>query len=108
MSRSRRKTPIFSYASSRSERFDKQQWHRRWRQQEKIALADASPEALADHLTVMEKEVSNAANMSKDGRFYWPLRDRTEMAEISAETKAKTKEEREALITRLLRRRISK
>jgi hypothetical protein len=70
MSRSWRKTPIFGNAHVRSERWDKQQWHRRMRVSERTALAKSlatDPEA---HLMSTTLEVSNTSGMAKDGRHY--------------------------------------
>jgi hypothetical protein len=41
MSRSRRKTPIAGYTTFRSEREDKELWHRRWPTRERTALSSA-------------------------------------------------------------------
>lgn len=73
MSRSRRKTPIRGVTGCPSERLDKQQWHKRWRMRERMALSRASPEAMEAHQPVLEREVSNVWMMGKDGRIYWPL-----------------------------------
>lgn len=59
MSRSQRKKPIVSHTSCRSEREDKKLWHQRWRTRERSALANASPEALEAHLSLLENQVSN-------------------------------------------------
>ena len=99
MSRSRRKTPIFAFSHSRSERADKKIWHGRWRAMERTALAGASPEALDDHFPITENEACNVYSMSKDGRSYWSPRYRDEISSIIA-GKGKTPQEREALKAR--------
>src|SRR5260363_315098 len=80
MSRSRRKTLIFGHAICRSERKDKQLWHRRWRAGERTLLASASPEALSAHLPLSESQVSDVYWMGKDGRSYWPIARQVAMA----------------------------
>ena len=56
-----------------SERRDKQQWHRRWRLHERMALRKLSPQALDTHLSTDAKAASNLWSMAKDGRQYWPV-----------------------------------
>lgn len=102
MSRSRRKTPIFGHTTCRSERQDKKLWHQRWRSRERNALANASPEALASYLPLLENEVSNVWAMGKDGHSYWPVARQILMAEQIATRQGCNPRERAALKKRLL------
>jgi hypothetical protein len=105
MSRSRRKTPIFGIAHSGSEKLDKKIWHGRWRASERIALANASPEA---HVSVLEKQVSNVWSMAKDGRTYWPLKRQASSAERIADDRGQNRRERTSLKQRLIRKWMTK
>ena len=102
MSRSHRKTPFVAHTTCRSERFDKQLWHQRWRSRERATLSCSSPEALSSHLPLLEKQVSNVWSMGKDGRHYWPLSKRIKMAERIADRQGHTTQEKMALKKRLL------
>ncbi|MGZ3238698.1 MAG: hypothetical protein ACXU8A_15140 [Burkholderiaceae bacterium] len=104
MSRSRRKTPIVGFTSCRSERQDKNLWHRRWRTRERVALATSSTEALSAHLTQLENQSSNVWTMDKDGRSYWPVANQTAVAERIANRKGRNPQERASLKKRLLRK----
>jgi hypothetical protein len=108
MSRSRRKTPIVGHTNCRSEREDKKLWHQRWRTHERTALASASPNALSDHLPLLENQVSNVWSMGKDGRFYWPIARQAMMAERIANRQGRSPQERTSLKKRLLRKWMSK
>src|SRR5260364_53826 len=102
MSRSRRKTLIFGHAICRSERKDKQLWHRRWRAGERTLLASASPEALSAHLPLSESQVSDVYWMGKDGRSYWPTARQGAMAKGTARHQVRGRQEPPALKKRLL------
>lgn len=66
MSRSYRKTPIFGWSTARSESADKKIWHGRARARGRVALhADMESARPLD-----EREVSNVAAMSKDGKTW--------------------------------------
>jgi hypothetical protein len=84
MARSRIRTPMFGHTTSRSERREKAQWHRRWRARERRVLATAAPEDFEEHLTSLAREVSDPWHMSKDGHSYWPLSKQVDLAEYLA------------------------
>lgn len=84
LARSRVRTPMFGRTTSRSERCEKAQWHRRWRARERRVLATAAPEDLEEHLTSQAHELSDPWHMSKDGRAYWPVSEQSEFAECLA------------------------
>lgn len=65
MSRSRRRTPITGTCVCRSERRDKEAWHRRFRR-----ITDA---AIHHEKEVMPhiRDVSNPWSFGKDGKTYW-------------------------------------
>lgn len=108
MSRSRRKTPIFGNTKQRSERQDKQLWHRRWRARERTALTSASPEALDGYQTITRNQVSSTWLMDKDGHLYWSDEFRAALAKRFASEQGCTPRERAALETRLLRKWMAK
>ena len=108
MSRSRRKTPITGHTNCRSERHDKQIWHRRWRTRERMALASASPEALSAHLPLLENQVSNVWSMGKDGRSYWSFERQAETADRIANHKGCNPQERASLKQRLIHKWMTK
>ncbi len=105
MSRSRRKTLIFGIAHSSSEKQDKKIWHGRWRAQERRALASTTPE---NHLSTLEKEVSNVWAMAKDGHAYWSLKRQAATAERLAVRMGRNQQERISLKMRLLRKWLAK
>ena len=102
MSRSRRKTPIFGYASADSEAHDKRIWHSRMRHRERQALHSAVD--LGAHLTVERDDVSSTWNMAKDGKHFWSSASREETAAWIAERRGKTDRERATIKRRLMRR----
>ena len=102
MSRSRRKTPIFGYASADSEASDKRIWHSRMRHRERQALHSA--EDYDAHMTTARDQVSSAWNMAKDGKFYFSAASREETAAWIAERRGKTDRERATIKKRLMRR----
>jgi len=109
MSRSRRKTPIIPMTLCRSERRDKQCWHRAWRRAERNALtALLSDRHVEAHLPWVRNDVSDVWTMSKDGRTYWSAEARSEMAAILTEYRGSTPRERASLRTRLLHRWMAK
>jgi len=75
---------------------------------ERTALTGASPDALSAHLPLLEKQVSNAWMMGKDGRHYWPIAEQAEQAECIATRQGRSPQERTALKKRLLRKWMSK
>ena len=102
MSRSRRKTPIFGYASADSEAHDKRIWHSRMRHRERQALHSADD--YDAHLTTVRDDVSSTWNMDKDGKSYFFEADREETAAWIAERRGKTVMERATIKRRLMRR----
>lgn len=104
MSRSRRQTPIIGNTTCRSERQDKKIWHRRWRTRERNALINASTEALASHLPLLENQVSNVWSMGKDGHTYRPISHQIAMAERTANRQGRSPQECASLKKRLLRK----
>lgn len=67
MSRSRRKTPITGTTTARSEKLDKQHWHRAYRHAER-QLLHANPYSCPRHPFEFG---AHAWNLSKDGKRYW-------------------------------------
>ena len=102
MSRSRRKAPIMGITNCRSEREDKQIWHRRWRAHQRTALACAPLDDEDGKLPVSVNQLSNVWDMGKDGRQYWPLPRQKKTARRLARKRGRGRREREALETRLL------
>ena len=106
MSRSRRKTPMFGYASADSEAADKRIWHSRMRSRERQALHSA--DNYDAHLTLLRDDVSSTWNMDKDGKHFWPEQSREETAAWIAERRGKTDKERATIKRRLIRRWMAK
>ncbi len=106
MSRSRRKTPIFGYASADSEANDKRIWHSRMRHRERQALHSADD--YDAHMTTVRDQVSSTWEMDKDGKHFWPEKSREETATWIAERRGKTDKERATIKRRLIRRWASK
>lgn len=102
MSRSHRKTPIVGYTTCRSEKQDKQLWHRRWRACERTAMTSVSSELLDGYMPLREDEVSSVWAMGKDGKQYWPIEAQMRCAERIAKNKGRTPKERIALKHRQL------
>lgn len=67
MSRSRRRSPVTGVSTCRSEKGDKQLWHRRFRSADGQRLRVRRESY--DPLDVREK--SDPLDMGKDGRIYW-------------------------------------
>ncbi|UOK17260.1 hypothetical protein vBBaMIFTN4_68 [Bordetella phage vB_BaM-IFTN4] len=67
MSRSRRNTPITGITTARSEKFDKQRWHRAYRKAERQRL-QTDPYSMPRHPLEFG---AHAWNLSKDGKKYW-------------------------------------
>lgn len=65
MARSRRRTPVTGFTHCRSERKDKQAWHRRFRRAVRAALQRE------DDLLPHVREVSDPWGFGKDGKVYW-------------------------------------
>lgn len=65
MSRSERHTPISGITTARSEKRDKQRWHRRLRAAVREALARG------DEVMPVERDVSDPWSMAKDGKTWW-------------------------------------
>ena len=93
MSRSRKKIPIVGITTCRSERHDKKIWHKRWRARERTALTSTKVDDFDAYLPLLEKQVSNAWDMGKDGKQYWPIHRQVIIAEISAQEKGRTAKE---------------
>ena len=106
MSRSRRKTPIFGYASADSEAHDKRIWHSRMRHRERQALHSADD--YDAHLTVERNQISSTWEMAKDGKSYFSKADREETAARIADHRGKTDRERATIKRRLMRRWLAK
>lgn len=102
MSRSRRKTPIIGYTTCRSEKQDKQIWHRRWRARERTAMDSIAPESLDTFLPLLENQVSSVWAMGKDGKQYWPIKSQVQYAKQIAKYEGHTPQERAALKQRQL------
>ncbi|MGD9787569.1 MAG: hypothetical protein AB7U30_06410 [Sulfuricellaceae bacterium] len=112
MSRSYRRTPILPVTNGRSEKFDKKQWHRRWRLHERIRLTarlrGGDEVALEGYLPVAVREVSNLWGMDKDGKSYWSASRRLKFAELLVKYKPAPDHERGKLVKRHLRRFMAK
>ena len=106
MSRSRKKTPIFGYASADSEASDKRIWHSRMRHRERQALHSADD--YDAHLTTTDDQASSTWEMGKDGKHFWPEKSREEAASWIAERSGKTDRERATLKRRLMRKWMAK
>jgi hypothetical protein len=104
MSRSRRKTPIMGVVCCSSERIDKKFWHQKWRTKERALLGSASPDTLAAHLPILERQVSDSRGMNKDGHQYFPLRRQRDAAHSMASVMTKDPDERRSIIARTLHR----
>lgn len=102
MSRSRRKTPIIGHTTCRSEKQDKQIWHRRWRARERTAMNGIAPELLDTFLPLLENQVRSVWAMGKDGKQYWPIRSQIQCAERIAMHEGNTPREHVALKQRQL------
>ena len=76
MSRSFRKTPIFGMTTSPSEKQDKKIWHSRARATERDRLKAGVDD---NHLTTLDREVSNPWSFDKDGKTYWASHDKKSM-----------------------------
>ena len=74
MSRSRKKSPYSGNTYAKSERFDKQMWHRRLRNQEKRSLERGEFE---EHVGINKKEVSSVWLMHKDGKTRYQKEGKT-------------------------------
>jgi hypothetical protein len=103
MTRSVRKTPIYGITNARSERKDKQQWHRRFRVLEKQRLHTLTSETMDNHVTTSIEEVSNPWAMNKDGRQYWSWSSQKRAA-IRMAKKKMNAEEIQPTIQRLVHR----
>ena len=70
MSRSFRKTPIFPFTSSDTEKWDKQMWHSLMRSKEKQRLHRITDEEMESFIPLDENDVSNPYWFNKDGKYY--------------------------------------
>lgn len=69
MARSFKHSPGWGHTTARSEKKDKQLWHRCWRHQERQALQRQWRQGTEEnHLPVHHRSVSDAYWMAKDGR----------------------------------------
>lgn len=93
MSRSYRKTPIIGITTAKSEKGDKKVWHSRWRARERTLISSSTPEHLESYLPVLEIEVSNTWQTSKDGKQYWSIKSQAIIAEETAQNKGQTQKE---------------
>lgn len=101
MSRSTRKTPIMGWTTCRSERDDKQIWHRRWRAHQRTALASTPLDDEDGTLPESVKQLSDVWCMGKDGHLYWSADRQKRMARLFARRQGRGRKERKALETRL-------
>jgi hypothetical protein len=102
MSRSVRKQPISPNTTCRSEKVDKQIWHKSWRRRERVALARRHPlETFEDHLSAKKEEVVNVWDMGKDGRKYTSIDYQRAILEGYADDIGRSSQERAALSKRL-------
>ncbi len=108
MSRSRRKTPIVGYTTCSSERQDKKIWHQRWRARERTALNGTNLDNFDAYLPMLENQVSSIWDMGKDGKQYWPIHKQTIIAELTAQRKGHTIQERASIKLRQLHKSMSK
>ena len=104
MSRSLKKNPFFSHCGCPSEKKDKKSWHSRWRSRERQAFRKLSIETIDTHQTILRNQVSSTWMMSKDGRYYWPISEQNQIAQILAQKKGKTQAELQKIKARLLHR----
>jgi len=104
MSKSMKKNPFFSYAGCHSEKKDKKSWHSRWRSHERQAFRKLSIETIDTHQTILRNQVSSTWMMGKDGRYYWPISEQNQIAQILAQRKGKTQAELQKIKARLLHR----
>ena len=101
MSRSVRKAPIMGITTCRSEREDKQLWHRRWRAHERTAMASTPLDDEDGKLPEFVEQLSDVWAMGKDGRQYWPVAEQKKTARRLARRKGHGRKERQALEARL-------
>lgn len=101
MSRSQRKTPIFGMTSARSEKRDKQLWHRALRTKEHHRLTGLRDEGEA-FLPLTENQVMSPWSMAKDGKQYWPCKRQLVVARRIAEAKTSSEISRKQMAVRLL------
>lgn len=100
MSRSRRKTPVYAVASTRSESQDKREWHQRWRARVRDQLAASGPDG--DPQPLDRRAVSDPWRMGKDGKRWIGPRRLREAAESAAAHAGRPEPERKSLQARLL------
>ncbi len=100
VSRSKRHTPIFGRTTATSEADDKRLWHKRWRAQQRAALAGAGPET--ETMPVDRQAVSSTWTMAKDGKAWMSPQRQREMAGASAARRGRPQLEQTALQARML------
>ena len=101
MSRSQRKTPIFGMTTARSEKRDKQSWHRALRSREKHRLVGLRDDGEA-LIPLDENQVMSPWGMAKDGKQYWPRKRQLVMARRIAELKVSGERARKQMMSRLM------
>ena len=107
MSRSYRQTPVVGITTSQSEKDDKKIWHGRWRARERTIISNSSND-LDSYLPILEIEVSNKWQMSKDGKQYWSLKNQAVIAEKIAQNKGQTQIEKLSIKQRELHKSMGK
>lgn len=108
MSHSVRKKPIMGITTCRSERDDKQIWHRRWRAHQRTALASTPLDDEDGNLPESVKQLSDVWAMGKDGRHYWSAERQKRMARLFARRQGRGRKERKALEARMLHKYMGK
>lgn len=101
MSRSVRKKPIMGVTICRSERNDKQIWHRRWRAAQRAVLSSVHLDDEDSNLFESIRQLSNVWNMGKDGHKYWSLSSQAKTFKRLARKKGRGCKERKSLEARL-------
>ena len=104
MSRSLKKNPFFSHCGCPSEKKDKKSWHSRWRSRERQAFRKLSTETLDSHQTILINQVSSTWMMGKDGRYYWPISEQNQTAQMLAQRKGGTQSKLQKIKARILHR----
>lgn len=108
MSRSYRSTPIIGNAGGNSESTDKKIWHKRFRSYERDSLSKISSDNFDSWLPVLERDVSNIWDMSKDGKHYWSRKSQKSCAEMIVVYRGKTVAEKVSIKMRELHKAMAK
>lgn len=108
MSRSYRKNFVYGMTTCRSEKADKKIWHSRFRARERDLLVASAQNDFESHMTTHHLQVSNVWLMGKDGKQRWPFENQQQIAEWSADRRARTEAEKSSLKKRLLHKYMGK